>query len=109
MTEGVTLDESIDKTVVVAELGEVEIEGTTMFVRQDCVPVVFASVDVHVELTLSDVAGIDAAVVALHSLVVAVVSVVVDVAAAVVLVVHYIVVVVNVGLSVTTTCVGYYS
>ena len=89
---GVTLDESVDKTVVVVELGEVETEGTTMVAGRDRVPVVLASVDVCVELTVSVVAGIDAAVVALHSLVVAVVvavvSVVVDVAVAVVLVVH---------------------
>ena len=89
----------MDKAVLVVGIGigEVETEGTTMVAGWDRVPVVLASVDVCVELTLSVVAGIYAAVVALHSLVVAVVSVVVDVVAAVVLAVHYIVVVVIVG------------
>ena len=44
-----TLDEGMDKTVVIVEFGKVESEGSTMLVGQDCVPVVFASVEVLVE------------------------------------------------------------
>ena len=106
---GGTLEEGVDKPVVIVGIGEVETEGTTMVAGRDRVPVVLASVDVRVELTLSVVAGIDAAVVAVHSLVVAVVSLVVDVVAAAVVAVHCIVVVVIVGVSETKTCVGYYS
>ena len=46
---GVTLNESMDKTVVVVEFGEVETEGTTMLVGRNRVPVVLASVEVLVE------------------------------------------------------------
>ena len=99
----------MDKPVVVVGIGEMEIEGTTMVAVRDCVPVVFASVDVRVVITLSVVAGIYAAVVAVPSLVLAVVSLVVDVVAAAVVAVHCIVVVVIVGVSGTKTCVGNYS
>ena len=60
-----TLEEGVDKPVVVVGIGGVETEGTTIVAVQDCVPVVFASIDVRVVVTLSVVAGIDAAVVAM--------------------------------------------
>ena len=104
-----TLEEGVDKPVVVVGIGEVETEGTTMVTVRDYVPVVFASVDVRVVITLSVVAGIDAAVVAVHSLVVAVVSLVVDVVTAAVVAVHCTVGVVIVDVSETQRCVGYYS
>ena len=110
-SNGVTLlDESVDKpVVVVVGIGEMKTQGTMMDAVRDCVPVVFASVDVLVVITLFFVAGIDAAVVAVHSLVVAVVSLVVDVVAAAVVAVHCVVVVVIVAVSETESCVGYYS
>ena len=44
-----TLDEGMDKTVVVVEFGKVESEKSTMLVGRDRVPVVLASVEVLVE------------------------------------------------------------
>ena len=105
---GVTLEEGVDKAVVVVGIKEVETEGTTIVAGRDYVPVVFASVDVHVVITLSVVAGIDVAVVAVHSLGVAVVSLVVDIVAVAVVAVHCVVVVVIVAVSETQRCVGYY-
>ena len=79
-----TLEEGLDKPVVIVGIEEVEAQGTTMVAVRDYVPVVFTSVVVRIVVKLTVVAdvdtavavltpNVDTAVVAVHSLVVVVI------------------------------------